>query len=306
MYALVGLGNQSVRDRLAINHSKMLAYAGILATPGRAPEVICNLVSHCFDLPDVTIERWQLRKVAIDPAHQNRLGVRNPKGKTAGHIPGRSILGVNFTLGARVPDRSGKFLLQIGGLSRERYLSFLPDGENHLPLTMFLSFILRDQFAWDLRLCLAPQQAKGCALAIRPAPASAEPALLVSRKYRPPSQSESGNNSMEPLMAEEKQQSRQASLTLQVMNGNELESGRAAKCLFSENGGDIGHTPECHWQVQDRAGSIAARACTVIRHDGAYCLRCLTPGLMINLAPASSDALIRLRQGMRSSSAHWR
>ena len=76
-------------------------------------------------------------------------------------------------------------------------------------------------------------------------------------------------------MAEEKQQSRQASLTLQVMNGNELESGRAAKCLFSENGGDIGHTPECHWQVQDRAGSIAARACTVIRHDGAYCLRCL-------------------------------
>lgn len=29
---------------------------------------------------------------------------------------------------------------------------------------------------------------------------------------------------MEPLMAEEKQQSRQASLTLQVMNGNELES----------------------------------------------------------------------------------
>lgn len=59
---------------------------------------------------------------------------------------------------------------------------------------------------------------------------------------------------MEPLMAEEKQQSRQASLTLQVMNGNELESGRAAKCLFSENGGDIGHTPECHWQVQDRAG----------------------------------------------------
>lgn len=57
-------------------------------------------------------------------------------------------------------------------------------------------------------------------------------------------------------MAEEKQQSRQASLTLQVMNGNELESGRAAKCLFSENGGDIGHTPECHWQVQDRAEAL--------------------------------------------------
>lgn len=164
MYALVGLGSQSVRDKLAINHSKMLAYAGILATPGRAPEVICNLVSHCFDLPDVTIERWQLRKVKIDPNRQTRIGVRNPKGKTAGHIPGRSLLGVNFTLGSQVPDRSGKFLLQLGGLSLKRYLSFLPDGENHLPLTMFLSFILRDQFAWDLRLCLAPQQARGMRL----------------------------------------------------------------------------------------------------------------------------------------------
>jgi type VI secretion system protein ImpH len=73
MYALVGLGNKSVRDKLAINHSKMLAYAGILATPGRSPDVVCNLVSHCFDLPDVVIDNWQLRKVPVDLSQQNRL-----------------------------------------------------------------------------------------------------------------------------------------------------------------------------------------------------------------------------------------
>lgn len=91
MYALVGLGNKNVRDRLAINHSKMLAYAGILATPGRSPDVVCSLVSHCFELPDVTIENWQQRKVTIDPSQQNRLGVRNPKTKSAGYVPGRSV-----------------------------------------------------------------------------------------------------------------------------------------------------------------------------------------------------------------------
>jgi len=164
MYALVGLGNPSARARLAINHSKMLAYAGILATPGRSPDVVCNLVSHCFDLPEVRIESWQLRKVPVDPAQQNRLGVRNPKNRTAGYVPGRSVIGVNFTLGARVPDRSGKFLLRISNLSMERYLSFLPDGGNHQALTMFVSFLLRDQFAWDLRLDLAPEQAKGMLL----------------------------------------------------------------------------------------------------------------------------------------------
>lgn len=167
MYALVGLGNPSVRDRLAINHSKMLAYAGILATLGRSPDVVSNLVSHCFDLADVSIENWQLRKVAVDPAQQNRLGVHNPKRKTAGYVPGRSVIGVNFTLGARVPDRSGKFLLRIGNLTMARYLSFLPEGENHQALIMFVSFLLRDQFAWDLQLSLAPEQAKGMRLGDR-------------------------------------------------------------------------------------------------------------------------------------------
>ncbi|WP_420246112.1 type VI secretion system-associated FHA domain protein TagH [Citrobacter sedlakii] len=99
-------------------------------------------------------------------------------------------------------------------------------------------------------------------------------------------------------MAEEKIHAPVLSLTLQVMNGNELESGRAAKCLFTADGGDIGHAPACHWPVQDRAGSVAGRACQVVMHDGTFCLKSLVPGLMINLAPVSTDAgLVRLRQG---------
>ncbi|KNC91334.1 type VI secretion system protein ImpI [Trabulsiella odontotermitis] len=103
---------------------------------------------------------------------------------------------------------------------------------------------------------------------------------------------------MEQSVVEEKQQNNTVSLTLQVMNGNELESGRAAKCQFSGEDGDIGHAGDCHWSVQDRAGSIAGHACTIVRHDGAFCLRSLMPGLMINLAPVSTEAgLVRLCQG---------
>lgn len=185
MYAMVGLGNPSVRDRLAINHSKMLAYAGILATPGRSPDVVCNLVSHCFDLPDVSIENWQLRKVPVDPAQQNRLGVRNPKRRTAGYIAGRSVIGVNFTLGACVPDRSGKFLLRLGNLSMARYLSFLPEGENHQALTLFISFLLRDQLAWDLQLNLAPEQAERMRLGDRPRSCIGRTAFIGQPKTPP-------------------------------------------------------------------------------------------------------------------------
>lgn len=103
---------------------------------------------------------------------------------------------------------------------------------------------------------------------------------------------------METQMAEEITHAPVLSLTLQVMNGNELESGRAAKCLFTADGGDIGNAPACHWPVQDRAGSVAERACQVVMHDGTFCLKSLVPGLMINLAPVSTESgLVRLRQG---------
>lgn len=157
MFALVGLGSPGVREKLAINHCKMLAYAGVLTSPGRSPEVISNLISHCFDLPDVTVEGWQLRKIDIPARQQNRLGVVEKKRNR--FFTHRSTLGRNFTLGARVPDRSGKFLISINNLSRERFLTLLPSGENFEPLSMFVAFILRDQLAWDLRLGLAQDQA---------------------------------------------------------------------------------------------------------------------------------------------------
>ncbi|MEE6076664.1 MULTISPECIES: type VI secretion system baseplate subunit TssG [Avibacterium] len=162
MFSLVGLGYKSTRNKLSVNHSKMLAYAGILSSPARSPEVICSLVAHCFDLNHVSLRDWQFRYVHIDEEEQNRLGVmRKEAGRPA---KGRSCLGVNFTLGSKKPDRGSKFELRITQLSRREFLSFLPNGENYLPLVTFMSFILKDQFAWDLYLGLSEKQVSGMVL----------------------------------------------------------------------------------------------------------------------------------------------
>ncbi len=103
----------------------------------------------------MTLQNWQRRKVDIEPDQQNSLGSYSLK--NGEKLAGRSVLG-NFVLGTRVPDLSGKFQLSITSLTRKQFLSFLPSGENFLPLTMFVSFILRDQLARDLHLGLAPEQ----------------------------------------------------------------------------------------------------------------------------------------------------
>lgn len=104
------------------------------------------------------------------------------------------MLGSNFTLGSRIPDRSGKFLLCINNLSRDRLLSFLPNGLNFIPLTLFVAFILRDQLARDLRLGFAPDQAGGMVWGGRKTPCWDGPVLSGSRSQNPASLSMSGRN----------------------------------------------------------------------------------------------------------------
>jgi len=152
MFALVGLGNEAVRDSLPVNRAKMLSYAGMLASPSRSPEVISGLVMHCFDLESVEVEDRQMRKVAVCEEQQNRLGQAN------------MALGHDFISGARVNDCAGKFILKINNLSFRDFLRFLPDGDQHQPLVRFMSFILRDQLAWDLSLGFGYQQANGMRL----------------------------------------------------------------------------------------------------------------------------------------------
>lgn len=90
----------------------------------------------------------------------------------------------------------------------------------------------------------------------------------------------------------------QHSLTLQILNGNELESGRTAKCTFTSQGGDVGHAEGCFWSLQDRSQSVPERAFAICFLDGGFCLKSDIAGLEINQARISANAgLVQLRQG---------
>ncbi|QLR76050.1 type VI secretion system-associated FHA domain protein TagH [Citrobacter freundii] len=103
-------------------------------------------------------------------------------------------------------------------------------------------------------------------------------------------------------MAEEK--TRQQTLSLHVVNGSELESGRAARCLFTQSG-DVGHSSECHWPVQDRHQDVPAKAFSIILHDGAFCLHQLTAPLWLNQAKVTvASDLVQLRQGDEIQTGH--
>ncbi|MDE9480408.1 type VI secretion system-associated FHA domain protein TagH [Xenorhabdus bovienii] len=90
----------------------------------------------------------------------------------------------------------------------------------------------------------------------------------------------------------------QPTLSLRVLNSEQLESGRSASCLFSVQGGTVGSSESHLWSVQDQQGNIHPSQFSVQWRDGAFCLQVLAEPVQINnaaLTPQSS--LIRLQQG---------
>ncbi len=128
-----------------MNWSKMLAYSGLMAGRSRSPEVVSGIVAHCFDLDDVSIEQWVLRKVAIADDQQTRLGQAN------------ACLGSDTLVGSAIRDRSGKFVLRLRNLSRQRFADFLPNGQDHQRLVKLVEFTTREQLAYDLELQMRPK-----------------------------------------------------------------------------------------------------------------------------------------------------
>jgi type VI secretion system protein ImpH len=148
VFSLVGLGDSQLRGATPVNWSKMLAYAGLMAGRSRSPEVVSGIIAHCFDLDDVAIEQWVLRRVEIPADQQTRLGQSN------------ASLGHDTLVGSGIRDRSGKFILRIRNLDRNRFADFLPNGKDHQRLVKLVEFTTREQLAYDLELEMRPQDIK--------------------------------------------------------------------------------------------------------------------------------------------------
>lgn len=145
IFALVGLGD---RRAAGCDAGELVEDAGVCRPDGRrsrSPEVVCGMVAHCFDLDDVSIEQWVLRKVDIAQDQQTRLGGANAQ------------LGHDTLIGARVRDRSGKFVLRLRNLSRQRFADFLPNGREYPRLVKLVEFATREQLAYDLELQMRPK-----------------------------------------------------------------------------------------------------------------------------------------------------
>ncbi|CCW31897.1 Conserved hypothetical protein with FHA domain (probable component of SST VI cluster) [Xenorhabdus nematophila F1] len=87
-------------------------------------------------------------------------------------------------------------------------------------------------------------------------------------------------------------------LSLRVLNSEQLESGKAAGCQFSAQGGTVGSSESHLWSVQDQQGNVQPSQFAIKWQDGAFCLQVFAEPVLINNAKlAPQSGLTRLQQG---------
>jgi type VI secretion system protein ImpH len=120
--------------------SRLLRYLGLLALRTRPPVGLQLLIADYFGGIETRIDERMFRWVSIPPEGRNQIGAANCR------------LGVDLSVGEKVPDRAGKLRLVLGPLHFDEYLGFLPETDNFREACALTRLWVGERFEFDVEL----------------------------------------------------------------------------------------------------------------------------------------------------------
>ncbi|MGA0603161.1 type VI secretion system baseplate subunit TssG [Caulobacter sp. KR2-114] len=157
LYALVGLGEPSLRGRLAAPDNAIAYYAGLYAHQPRTSEGLAQILSDYFEQPAV-VHQFKGSWGFLPPQEQTRL----TSGPTAGAF---SQLGVDSVCGSRVFDVQSAFRISLGPMSYEAFMAFLPGSPQMAALNALTRVYVGPALVFDVQLILAADEIPPLSLA---------------------------------------------------------------------------------------------------------------------------------------------
>jgi type VI secretion system protein ImpH len=145
LLSYIGLGDPEARRRTGLPTGKLLRYLGLLALRTRPPVGLRLMVSDHFGV-ETQVEERIFRWVPVPPDGRNRIGQAN------------ATLGLDLTVGERVPDRSGKLRVSLGPLHFDQYLGFLPGTPRFRELCALTRLWVGGRFEFDIELVVRREE----------------------------------------------------------------------------------------------------------------------------------------------------
>ena len=152
IFSLIGLSTPLLRDCSGLPAVRLIRYAGLITQQPHSAASIAAILKDYLALPRVKIEQCVERWAPIDPAQQNRLGLKN------------CTLGRDCVIGSQVRDRRSKFRASLGPLDLRTFRRFLPTSREYAELINLTRFLATDRLDFDVELKLAAAEAPSAKL----------------------------------------------------------------------------------------------------------------------------------------------
>ncbi|SPE34438.1 conserved hypothetical protein [Candidatus Sulfopaludibacter sp. SbA6] len=160
LLALLGLATPGLQDRQDVSDDALLFYAGLLSLHTRSATVLRQVLTDYFRVP-VEIEQFVGAWYPIDKESQCSMS----------ETPNYSDqLGFGAVVGDEIWDQQSRVRIQIGPLTLERYMEFLPGGEAYRHVRALAGFFTGKEYDVEIQLILRREEVPVCELKAEPGP----------------------------------------------------------------------------------------------------------------------------------------
>lgn len=153
--ALMGLGTPGLQDRQDVPDDALLFYGGLLSAQARSALGLSQLLQDYFGVP-VHIEQFVGAWYPVEEEAQCALG-------ESGAISEQ--LGFGAVVGDEIWDQQARVRIEVGPLTLDEYMDFLPGGTAHRHLRALTRFVAGAEYDMELRLILRREEVPVCELA---------------------------------------------------------------------------------------------------------------------------------------------
>jgi len=151
LFCLLGLSSEILRKQIPEEH-RLLRYLGLVTQYPRSALGLKTMLSDALEGTRIEVLPCVARMARIPLDQQCRLGVSG------------STLGVDAFIGEELPDRSGKFRLKIGPLSKDQFQALLPGQDKHSLLVFLTDFYVSTALEYDMELLVSAGQVSSARL----------------------------------------------------------------------------------------------------------------------------------------------
>jgi len=144
LMSLIGLGTAGLQNRMLVRDDSLLFYSGLLGLQPRSAAALRGALRDYFGVP-VEVEQFVGAWQPLGKADQCEMGNEASFG---------SQLGVGAVVGDEIWNQQSRIRLQMGPLTEEQYLGFLPGGTACEPLRELARFFCGTHLEIEVQLVL--------------------------------------------------------------------------------------------------------------------------------------------------------